>query len=65
MSRGIRIGLIIAVAVVLTCPLAAWVIGIVVEKQNEADEQKRLADAPYIVRAKRIISAASSAPSYA
>ena len=53
MSRGIRIGLIVAVAVALTYPVAAWVIGIVVEKQNEADEQKRLADAPYVVRAKR------------
>ena len=53
MSRGIRIGLIVAVAVALTYPVAAWVIGIVVEKQNEADEQKTLADAPYVVTAKR------------
>jgi hypothetical protein len=43
MSRGIRIGLIIAVAVVLTYPLAAWVIGMVVGNQNGAAALQRLA----------------------
>lgn len=53
MPRRIRIGLIIALALVLAYPTAAWVIGIVVEKQNEADEQKKLGETPYAVRTKR------------
>ena len=53
MPRRIRIGLVIAVAVVLAYPTAAWVIGIVVEKQNEADAQKKLGETPYVVRTKR------------
>lgn len=53
MPRRIRIGLVFAVAVVLGFPTAAWVTGIVVEKQNEADEQRRLGETPYVVRTKR------------
>src|SRR5215472_3773046 len=53
MSRKIIIGLIVAVVVVLAYPTAAWVIGIQVEKHNEAEQQKRLAETPYVVRTKR------------
>lgn len=52
MSRRITIGLIIALAAVLAYPAAAWVIGIVVEKHKEADQQKMLENAPYVVRSK-------------
>lgn len=53
MTKRIRVVLTIAVAVVLAYPAAAWVFGVAVEKQDEANQQKMLADTPYIVRTKR------------
>lgn len=50
MSKKFAIASIIVFGVVLAYPAASWVTGFFVERQNEANEQKALADAPYIAR---------------
>ena len=50
MSKKLAIASIILFVVVLAYPAVSWVTGFFVEKQEEANEQKALAEAPYIAR---------------
>lgn len=53
MPRRITIALISAAVVVLAYPITAWVIGFIVESQINANEQRVIAEAPYVVVVKR------------
>jgi uncharacterized protein YdgA (DUF945 family) len=50
LAKRLFIASIILLAVVLAYPAASWVTGFFVESQNEASQQKALADAPYAAR---------------
>ncbi|MGH8139226.1 MAG: YdgA family protein [Steroidobacteraceae bacterium] len=53
MNPRVRVSIIIAAIIVLAYPLAAWVIGLVVEGQMQRGEQRALEAAPYIVLIQR------------
>ena len=50
MARKLFIASIILFVVVMAYPAASWVTGFFVERQNEANQQKALAAAPYVAR---------------
>jgi uncharacterized protein YdgA (DUF945 family) len=50
LSKKLAIASIIVFVIVLAYPAASWVTGFFVESQNEATEQKALAEAPYVTR---------------
>jgi uncharacterized protein YdgA (DUF945 family) len=49
-AKKLFIASIVLLVVVLAYPAASWVTGFFVESQSEANEQKALADAPYLAR---------------
>lgn len=52
MPARIRNASIIAALVVLAYPVATWVTGVLIEKQSATNQQKALAEAPYVVLAR-------------